>query len=87
MRKMVLSFSWNTKYVGDADVIMKIAEMVDEKLQRVQLDYVEDGMYYHVDTDNDFQISVLDRDQEIKPAGWYAEQMEKRKEVANDECA
>lgn len=87
MRRMVIDFSWNTKYVGEASVVLEIAELIDQHLMRVQQDFVDGKMQYHFDDTTDYRVEVLGRDEVVQSAEWYLEQLEKRKEVANGECA
>lgn len=87
MRRMVIDFSWNTKYVGEASVVLEIASMIDEHLMRVQQDFVDGKMQYHFDDSTEYRVEVLGRDEVVQSAKWYQEQLEKRKEVVDGECA
>lgn len=87
MRRMVIDFSWNTKYVGEASVVLEIAAMIDEHLMRVQHDFVDGKMQYYFDDRSDYRVEVLGREEVVQTAAWYEEQLEKRKEVVDGECA
>ena len=87
MRRMVIDFSWNTKYVGEASVVLEIAAMIDEHLMRVQQDFIDGKMRYHFDDENDYRVEVLGRDEEIYPPIDMVEYLATGKEVVDGECA
>lgn len=78
MRKMAISFGWSRVYVGDADVVMKIADLIEDKLDRVERDYVNGDLHYHYVEDDGVKLEILNKEDEVKPIGWYEEQVAKR---------
>jgi hypothetical protein len=75
---MIISFGYGNEFAGSPEDVLKIADLVEENLTKVQSVY-DDGMNY-VENENQSDLITLSiTNKPIKPYSWHKELIEKRK--------
>ena len=69
MRKMILRIGYSTEFAGKPEDVLKIADLIDERLKKVSVSY-DDGVEYYEIEDQKSTTSLVVVD-EVHPYTWY----------------